>query len=99
MEAWGGCVQTRHGLRAVQSKTGLVLSVMTGLTGLDLLRLYTATKCGQMCQGENHRDKLALSEQACCGQREYLPLLFLPCWQAIILAVPQTGETNLISSL
>lgn len=32
---------------------------------------------GQMCQGENHKDKLAPSEEVCHGQREYLPLLVL----------------------
>lgn len=84
-------IQARHGLEAEQSRAGLAWSVVTGLTGLDP-RLYAATKCGQTCQGGNHRDKPVLPEQVCCGQREDLPLVFLPPWQGHLSGAPD-GET------
>ena len=44
VEAWGGCVQTRHGLSAVPSETGLVLSFVTKLTSLDPAQILPGSK-------------------------------------------------------
>lgn len=89
---WDGSV-SRPGMDWKLSKAGQGLCGLTRLTGLDP-RLYVAANCGQTCQTKNHRDKLVLPEQVCCGQREDLPLVFLPPWQAVTLAVPQTERPS-----
>lgn len=44
MKTCGGCVQTRHGPKAVQSETGLARSFTTRLTGLDPAQIIHGNK-------------------------------------------------------